>query len=434
MKYIDLFAGCGGLSLGFKKCGFSLELAVEKSDLAGRTYCYNFIDKNSENDLWWNNYLTKSIDEQIKHKLLIDPVNQLLSSKSIIELKNKNIDLIAGGPPCQGFSMAGKRNKSDPRNELVWDFLDIVKEIKPKFILIENVLGINRVFGDDSTTAFEEVRKALFELGYKTQGFEVNAKHYSVPQNRPRMIILGIKKDIITNDIDKMLINEIIKDNQHNDNVIHPIKSSNNYIVKDAISDLNNDGYIKNHNLSPYAKLMVNNSILKNHVIRKHSDNTILKFKLLCWMYLNNISFNILRDIAFDKKTPDCISNNTQYPISINNEIIAHNKNEFDVLIKQCSSKKQIQKILDFNKISPTVMTSSDDYIHPLYFRGLTVREMARLQSFPDSFIFLGKETTGGKLRKFEVPQYTQVGNAVPPLLAEALGNMILNIDKLINN
>lgn len=431
MKYIDLFSGCGGLSLGLERCGFQLELAVEKSELAGRTFCFNFLNTKAEDEIWWKNYLNKNILEQFDNKLIIAPVSEIFNNKVIIDsLKKKNIDLIAGGPPCQGFSMAGKRQKTDPRNKLVWDFLDVVKGVNPKYVLIENVLGINRAFEKDEPTSFEQLRTELFDLGYETQGFEVNAKNYGVPQNRPRMIIFGIRKDIVS---EKNLIGKlkksVIQDNDEDLNIIRPTKNPNNYVVRDALEDLDNIGY-KNSPTSDYAKkIKGNNLVLKNQFVRNHSEKTSRKFKLIGWLNEQKIPDKILRDIAHQKSSPEEILKNASYPIKLKNGmVLALNEQEFKKLIEESASKKQIQKFLNLDKVSPTVMSSSDDLIHPLFYRGLTVREMARLQSFSDSFVFLGKETTGGKLRKTEVPQYTQVGNAVPPLLAEALGIMITKL------
>lgn len=428
MKYIDLFAGCGGLSLGLERCGFQLELAVEKSDLAGRTFYYNFISKNAKDDSLWKQYLSKSIEEQYLSKLIISPVGDIvLNTKIISSLKKKNIDLVAGGPPCQGFSMAGKRQKSDPRNQLVWDFLDVVKGIEPKFVIIENVLGINRAFNKNEPTSFSQIREELKILGYRTQGFEVNAKNYGVPQNRPRMIILGIRNDVVNElSLQNEILENIIKDNDVISTKIRPIKSKEHYVVKDAFDSLGNSGYT-NMPTSKYAKKMKDkNLLLENQVIRNHSEKITNKFKLIGWLYENKYSTRILRDIANNEETSDSLLKNATYPIKLfNGMVLAKNSFEFENLIKDSISKKQSQKFLDINKIAPTVMSSSDDCINPIFYRGLTVREMARLQSFPDNFIFLGKETTGGKLRKFEVPQYTQVGNAVPPLLGEALGKMI---------
>lgn len=431
LKYIDLFSGCGGLSLGLEKVGFNLELAVEKSDLAGRTFCYNFIDRRAQDDKWWKEYLTKSIESQFDSKLIISPVSDILLSKYIVDsLIGKEVDLIAGGPPCQGFSMAGKRQKSDPRNKLVWDFLDVVKTISPKFVLIENVLGINRPFAKGEPSSFSQIRAELYSLGYATQGFEVNAKNYGVPQNRPRMIILGIRKDIADNpNIANQLISSVVKDDDDTPTSIRPVKSNKSFVVKDAFDGLDNTGYGEPPS-SEYALMAKgSNSGLFNHNVRRHSDKITRKFELLGWFFENNKSPKILREIALGSSSISDFSGSVAYPIKLSNgKVLALDVSAFEILIGESLSKKQVQRVLDLNKIAPTVMSNSDDCIHPLYYRGLTVREMARLQSFPDEFIFLGKETTGGKLRKIEVPQYTQVGNAVPPLLGEALGLMIQSL------
>ena len=124
--YIDLFAGCGGLSLGCEAAGFQLGFAVEKSEMAGETFYHNFI-KNLESDQEWKNYLLKNPLEQLHSKLFIGETINLLEKRYLLdEMKKKfgEVTLLAGGPPCQGFSMAGKRNPKDHRNQLPWQFLE----------------------------------------------------------------------------------------------------------------------------------------------------------------------------------------------------------------------------------------------------------------------------------------------------------------------
>ena len=138
-KYIDLFAGCGGLSLGLEAAGFELEMAVEKSDMAAETFYHNLINRIPSKK-FWDDYAAEhsSIEVQAKNKLIVKELRELLDNKKILKsLKSNDIDLIAGGPPCQGFSLAGRRNPDDIRNQLPWQFIELVEHINPKMVLID---------------------------------------------------------------------------------------------------------------------------------------------------------------------------------------------------------------------------------------------------------------------------------------------------------
>lgn len=422
-KVVDLFSGCGGLSLGLEMAGFSLELAVEKSPMAAETYYHNFINKiNSENE--WSLYLTNDIEEQAKHKLVVDDIKNVVNSKKIIDtLKNKNIDLLVGGPPCQGFSLAGRRNPDDTRNQMPWFFLDMVKKIKPKAVIMENVVGINSKFDAKREAPLFYFKSKLSSLDYVVQPVLLNAYHYGVPQQRPRIMLIAIEKKI-AEQLDLKIYDGIWK---------------SDYAIKDK--------NYKYYSLTPRVirdnkNLTVNEAFCKipsnalNHNKRKHSELTINRFRLYQYFQKNNISAKVLNYIA-DKKTSDLQNDsnllemikNINYPAkSPDNTILANNKNEFIDLLIKLSTKKHSQRTLNGDLPSPTIVTIPDDYVHPFYPRTLTVREMATLQSFPLNFEFKSKETTGGKKRKVEVPQYTQVGNAVPPKLAQKVGETILKI------
>lgn len=424
-KVVDLFSGCGGLSLGLEMAGFSLELAVEKSPMAAETYYHNFINKiNSENE--WSLYLTNDIEEQAKHKLVVDDIKNVVNSKKIINtLKNKNIDLLVGGPPCQGFSLAGKRNPNDTRNQMPWFFLDMVKEIKPKAVIMENVVGINSKFDDEREAPLFYFKSKLSSLGYVVQPVLLNAYHYGVPQQRSRIMLIAIEKKI-AEQLDLKIYDGIWK---------------SDYAIKDK--------NYKYYSLTPRVirdnkNLTVNETFCKipfnalNHNKRKHSELTINRFRLYQYFQKNNIPAKVLNYVA-DKRTSDLQNDsnllemikNIDFPAkSPDDTILANNKDEFIDLLIKLSTKKHSQRPLNGDLPSPTIVTIPDDYVHPFYPRTLTVREMATLQSFPLNFEFKSKETTGGKKRKVEVPQYTQVGNAVPPLLAKAVGKMLLDLLK----
>ncbi len=198
-SYIDLFAGCGGLSLGLEKAGFSLVLAVELSRMAAETFYHNFI-KRLENAKAWEAYLTLDIEEQSRQKLVVDSVQSVLGHQYLMsKLSGLNIDLVAGGPPCQGFSLAGRRIPEDKRNQLAWQFLDFVERVEPKAVIMENVLGISQDFiKHKKESPLKDLMKTLQEQGqgYVVQSVMLNAMHFGVPQQRPRVMLFGLRKDI----------------------------------------------------------------------------------------------------------------------------------------------------------------------------------------------------------------------------------------------
>ena len=169
-KLLDLFAGCGGLSTGFEMSGYKIALAVEKDEWAAETYSFNHPDTK---------VITKDIRKIRKIKALLP--------------KQKNVDGIIGGPPCQGFSLSGKRDKNDPRNSLFMDFVRFVTELQPSFFVMENVPGILSM----KTVKGELVRKVILDeynkAGYNATFKILNAAEFGVPQTRTRVIFIGIR-------------------------------------------------------------------------------------------------------------------------------------------------------------------------------------------------------------------------------------------------
>lgn len=470
MKYIDLFAGCGGLSLGLEKAGFELVLAVEKSPMAAETFYHNFIDRIQSQDEWaaYNNL---PIEKQFANKLIVNEVGAVLANTHIMEmLEGEGIDLIAGGPPCQGFSMAGRRDPKDIRNQLPWQFLEMVEKIHPKAVLIENVLGIKHNFDKHGEKApIEEINSILQGLwpGYVTQLIEVNAMHFGVPQHRPRVMVLGIRSDIASK-LDIVTWNGFWKSAFDIDPTqvankrptLAPVATFKEPLtVRDALWDFKNGQYAipvgdKRYGTadSPYAKLMrEDNSWMpphiregkraakpENQILRKHSEQISERFRLyqLFQQYGVHIkTFNAAADesvpMAERKRLIQGELKKIKLPAKApDGTIVARDIDELFEQVIRLSTKKHSQRPLKWDAPSPTVLSLPDDFVHPHEARTMTVREMARLQSFPDSFVFRAKETTGSLRRRFEVPQYTQVGNAVPPLLAEAVGKKISELLK----
>lgn len=416
-SFINLFAGCGGLSLGLMHAGWRGILAVEKDDLAFGTLSENLINGPFPRIRFdWPRWFPKAPCK----------INTFISKnrKEFSKLRG-HVDLLAGGPPCQGFSFAGKRKISDPRNQLFKNYVTVVDLVRPKFLLLENVEGITIDFGREERELrnrngvgrppkpfSRRITESLEGLGYRVFGKLIKAVDFGVPQLRPRFIVLGIKKSLIKNnaDMDPFGLLYMVRPGflkQRGLPTKRPVG------VREAISDLESRG----KNLvdcvdSPDFKQIV-------------YEGPRTYYQRLIHANMNGVAPNSLRLVNHRDKTVT----------------------RFRKILKTCRKGVQlswqdrerlgISKLstvpLDGDKPSHTVTTLPDDLLHYSEPRILTVRELARLQSFPDWFEFMGKYTTGDYKRVLECPRYTQVGNAVPPLLAEAIGEaLILAMRRLV--
>ncbi len=391
--YIDLFAGCGGLSLGLHNAGWKGAFAIEKSIDAFKTLEYNLIKKKKHFD--WPEWL-----EQSNHD-----INEVIANyrENLISLRGK-IDLVAGGPPCQGFSMAGRRVENDSRNDLINSYITFIELVKPKLIFFENVKGFTVGFksNDQKGKAYSNyVVEKLKEKGYKVKGDLIDFSKYGVPQKRTRFILVGIHNDFLStkNNLDEntffselekntesFLVNKGLNLNPTLENAISDLLQSNGQIESDTP---NFNAGLYSTAQSEYQKYCRKdereNSKVDSHRFARHTDTIKSRFQ-----------------IALSEKLSSA---------------------EYRVRFKL---KKSSTKILDGKKPTPTITTLPDDYIHYCEPRIMTVREYARIQSFPDSYEFKGKYTTGGQRRTQEVPRYSQIGNAIPPLFGEQVG-VILN-------
>lgn len=383
--YIDLFSGCGGLSLGFYKAGWRGLFAVEKDKMAFETLKYNLIC-NRKHFLWpcWLPQKNHDIRKLIKE---YEPQLRRLRGE---------VTLVAGGPPCQGFSLAGRRKEGDSRNKLVDLYLDFVKIVKPRMVFFENVRGFTVGFKKKNSRgeAYSDyVVQKLRKTGYDVEAKIIDFSDFGIPQRRKRFILVGLRggsaKVFFENLVNKKA--QFLKRKGLGSKVT----------VKEAISDLEREnGEVISKTFKAfmegcYSKPMTNYQKLlrtgsgigqpDSHRFPRHGGKTIRRFEF------------ILKNCHKNKP--------------LTSEI----KQKFGL------RKKSIIP-LDGRDASPTLTTLPDDYIHYAEPRILTVREYARIQSFDDWFEFKGKYTTGGKLRKKEVPRYTQVGNAIPPIFAELSG------------
>lgn len=463
---IDLFAGCGGLSLGLKRAGFEVKLAVEKSPMAAETYFHNFIEPIRDH-AEWEGFLRLSTVDQARRGLVVDALEQVLASEELLEgLKAADIDLVAGGPPCQGFSLAGRRNPSDLRNTLPWQFLNFVEHIQPKAVIIENVAGMRQDFRKHGKRSpFDELRTALSRTGpgYVVQPMALNAMHFGVPQHRPRVFLVGLRQDLaeaagIQVTADTWMSD---RDTQYDPQVpsrpaLAPARTHfetgprRHLSVRDAISDLDSSGYLDAPPFSSFARDMrssepllkradgplENAAVLRNHVLRLHSGLVKRRFEFYQFLRDAKINKQVLsipiRSGLSEQERRVLIHEaiaGVEFPVLLGNgSTLAGSKGALVRLVNRLATKKHSQRALSLDSPAPTVVSLPDDYVHPTEPRTLTVREMARFQSFPDAFEFRAKETTGGAKRRTEVPQYTQVGNAVPPKLAEAIGRRMAEV------
>ncbi|CAA0148768.1 DNA cytosine methyltransferase [Tenacibaculum maritimum] len=387
--YIDLFSGCGGLSLGLHNAGWKGAFAIEKSEDAFNTLEHNLIKKKKHFD--WPNWLDQ------KHH----DINQVLEdhSENLIALRG-TIDLVAGGPPCQGFSMAGRRIENDSRNDLINSYIKFIDLVKPKLIFFENVKGFTQGFkkNDKKGRAYSlYVIDELKKKGYTVQGHLINFADYGVPQKRTRFILVGIQNEFVGNnsDINKETFFEEIKNNK--ENFLISKNLTVNPSLENAISDLlQSNGQVESE--TPNFKAGIYGEIESKY--QKH----LRKYKK---------KESKVDSHRFAKHT-DAVRNRFQIALD-ENLTSATYRERFNL-------KKSSTKILEANKPTPTITTLPDDYIHYCEPRIMTVREYARIQSFPDTYQFKGKYTTGGKRRTQEVPRYSQIGNAIPPLFGEQAG------------
>jgi DNA (cytosine-5)-methyltransferase 1 len=451
--YVDLFSGCGGLSLGIERSGGKLELAVEKSDMAAYTFYANFIDESID-DPSWKQYVKSSIENQASHKVAVSALRDVLDNEAAMRrLADSSVDVVVGGPPCQGFSLAGRRNPDDVRNKLPWEYLEFVAETAPKVVVIENVVGMSHKFAQDEEAPFVQLQQALRETlpGYEVQGVAVNALHYGAPQNRPRLMIIGLRKDVakergvtatgklwrsgFRDEIDLESIPALAP--------IPTVSRSESPSIADAIGDLQGVLPAPRSKASAAIRLATRSkkdwglpaakklrTSVANQSLRNHSASTTQRFRLYQWLRDNDLKPRLLSELAADllEATPRVLNllRSAQYPAkSPDGAVLADSPEAMLELMSSLRTRKHSQKALAWDQPARTVVTLPDDYVHPSEPRIFTVREMARFQGFPDDFEFRGKETTGSLRRRFEVPQYSQVGNAVSPFLALAVGQMI---------
>lgn len=449
MKYVDLFAGCGGLSLGVERAGGELLLAVEKSDMAARTFSHNLI-RDASDPVAWGAYVSQPVEAQVRAGLLVKELSSLLDQHALLrEIRDQELDLVVGGPPCQGFSLAGRRNPDDVRNKLPWEYLEFVGKTEPKAVVIENVVGMNQKFSSEEESSFVQLQVALAETGpgYVVQGMLVNAMHYGAPQHRPRLMIIGLRQDIA--EATGVTTTGSLWRSDFTDRLESPlpalvprptVRSDQVRTVAVAIGDLSGSGsplnasYVREMQSAEWGLKKGPRSEPLNHIPRRHADRTKSRFRLYQYLALAGLEPRLVSKasaLPIQDAQVFIKSQIVDAPIPAvapDGELLARSVDELTEFILSLLTKKHSQKVLAWDKPARTVVTLPDDYVHPSEPRIFTVRELARFQGFPDAFEFLGKETTGAHRRRVEVPQYSQVGNAVSPWLSLAVGTNIVRV------
>ncbi|MBP6023713.1 DNA cytosine methyltransferase [Ferruginibacter sp.] len=413
LNYIDLFAGAGGLSEGFIKAGFNPIAHVEMDEAACYTLqtrvAYHHLKSSNQFDNYVS-YLKGEINRNelyalVPSYLLQSVINLPIgaeSNKIIHEtirrnLETREVDLIIGGPPCQAYSLIGRARSensmaTDPRNYLYIQYAKYLEKYQPKMFVFENVLGLKSAKGG---LFLANMEKLFYKKGYKIQVFTVEANNFDVLQNRKRIIIIGWKDDFTPN-----LPN------------LSAIRSENNYLVKNLLSDLPKlnagegvDKFSKyQSDTTEYLRATgIRNGInvLTQHVARPHTDQDIEIYKIAIEKWNEGKSRLDYNDLPSKLKT---------------------HKNRISFFDRF----KIIAGDLPFSQtIAAHISKDGHYYIHPYINkpRSITVREAARLQSFPDDFYF-----EGAREGKNRTAAFKQIGNAVPPLMANCIANTLKQI------
>jgi len=367
--FIDTFAGCGGLSLGMENAGFNPVFVNEIEPKFLESYYFN-----------------RNLPIQ---KYFCDDIKKLVDEYALYKNNFNNIDLLIGGPPCQGFSMANRQPIiDDPRNKLYKYYLELLHLVQPKFFVMENVKGMMNKSDEIKNDFLKKVGN-----NYSIEIILLNAKDFNIPQNRERVFVIGSR-------LENIEASKIVLD-------IEKQKVFTGYVLKDALKGLpilmpkriKNAGKLENESIGYKFKKIKSKQTTFTNFINKEQSN-----------YLSNHTnrYNNDRDIEIFSRLPQ-------------------GKNSLHESIKDImpySSRNHMFKDkyfkLDEKKCSKTITShmkhDCNMYIHPTQPRGLSPREAARIQTFPDDFVFMGSNNNW----------YAQIGNAVPVKLAEVIGNSIM--------
>lgn len=342
---IDLFCGAGGLSCGFERAGYQILLGVDSDAKALETFELNHNGAKS----------------------ICGDITNVYYKKDIVPfIGDKKIDVVIGGPPCQGMSLSGPRKLNDPRNKLYLSFIRLVSEIHPGAFVIENVPGLVSLFGGKIK---DSIIERLGGLGYRVKFKILSADDYGVPQHRRRVVFVGVRYDM-------------------QGEFEYPLPMMDKVSCRMAISDLPALESSIGEDFMPYALPPQNNF---QKTMREHSTS-VRNHVAACHSRRVQEIISLVPDGGNYKDLPEALRNSRNYHVAWTR--------------------------FSADKPAPTIDTGHRHHFHYLYNRVPTVRECARLQSFPDDFLFLGNKTQ----------QFRQVGNAVPPLMAQALASELRKV------
>jgi DNA (cytosine-5)-methyltransferase 1 len=342
---VELFSGAGGLSLGLNKAGFKVVLANEIERDFAKTY----------------------VNNHTKTKMLNDDIRKINFKKELQKLNIKKISLVSGGPPCQGFSTLGSKNEKDNRNNLFYEFLRVVAELNPNYVIFENVAGFKTMY---QGKVYKELLSKLDKLGFNSTTTILDVSDFGLPQKRLRTIILAWKKEL--------------------NKVFLPTATHlfGKISLIEAISDL--------------PPIKTNGSSQEYHQV---ANNYQKKLRGNCQMLTEHNAAN------YGAKMQEILSLVPQ----------GGSINDLPKRLRPKSYFSNTYARLLPGEVAPTITRnfgtpSSSRCIHPFQNRALSTREGARLQGFPDNYAFYGSKTS----------KNLQIGNAVPPVLGEVIGRQII--------
>ena len=350
--FIDLFSGAGGMSCGLEMSGWKCLLGIDHDQVAIATFKHN----HKQAQIFAGDIREISI-------------NQIQSS-----IDYKKVDLICGGPPCQGFSTIGQNDHQDERNFLFFEFLRIVESLKPDYIIVENVTGL---LSKKNENVLREIIKSFTNLGYTINVKVLTAHHYGVPEKRRRTIFLG---------------------NRFGVKNIYP-----NQVFKDSAQDEQDLPLPRNVGWAFDRLLEANGEILNHEIKRAQISNDLERERI------SHIPEG--KSVRYEKDQLAYLPERLWFDVDWQN---IHEERFREAKLNR----------LDRQDCANTINTSRTTYYHPTENRYLTAREAAAIQSFPPDYFFYGTLTQ----------QWRQIGNAVPPLLAKAIGESILCLDSIKNN
>lgn len=398
----DVFSGAGGFSLGFEMAGCEITAAIEHDKWAADTFSYNHPNA----------------------KMMLGEIESF-DREYLLENVKKEPDIIIGGPPCQGFSICVKDagDPKDPRNSLFIEFIRMAKIFDPKIMVMENVPNIVKAKTKSGEKVVDIIKEEFESLGYNVYSQILTASDYGVPQMRQRFILIASKEKLIKpfpskthyvqklNDLD---VSSVAEQTSLFENQEMSLKKCPT--LWEAISDLPDIEACEGAEQMEYTKSAENdyqrlcrgdNKILYNHLAMKHTKRLVERFSQMSWgQSVSDITDERLKQ---RKRNGNGEISNTPYD--------------------------QNNRRMHPNKICHTITaTFYGNFVHPFKNRNFTAREGARIQSFPDSYVFLGKPTVvskklllkEGRDGEAHLCQYSQIGNAVPPLMAKAIADNIL--------